>query len=277
MPKISKLVDRRKKVIDALRNKPMRHNELVKKVGIPEKTVDRILHELKFMRLAIKRKDGYWSWYEYSQIDLTLEEQEKLLEHAEKLKPSFDAILNREQEEDRKFAEKHLQTGYPVIYEKLVKFERLEAKLMKLRKSRAGKVLKKLEEKYVPEENLSIGFRFGKRPRKGWLRKIIPKETVLAKVDRPPYAFGPFDTLEEIKEIFTTFKVNARVSSGSSGKHYILGPIQLYELEKSIGIQNQMYEAFQELAGAICLLMLRVEHGTPLEGKCLLCPPLKHK
>jgi len=243
---------------------------------IPDKTLERLLKEyLKDWEL-VEKVDGYWSWYEYSRIDLTPDEQKIFLEHAQKLKPSFDAILSREQEEDRKFAEKHLQTGYPVIYEKLLKFERLEAKLMKLRKSREGQVLKKLESKYIPEEEI-FSFGWGKRPRKGWLRKIIPNEAVLVKKNRPPYGFGPFDTLDEIKEIFTTFKVQARVSEkGTSGGYFIWGPIQLEELEKSIKIQNQMYETFQELAGSIGLLMLKVDHGTPLEGKCLLCPPLTH-
>ena len=131
---------------------------------IPDKTLDRILKEyLSFWGLikkvdfmgkeipasqpadtSIKKRKGLWSWYETTRT-YNSRELELALERSRKLSIGLEAILaeipnlwtsseramewvRKIEHEGRKFkpfAEQHLKTGYPEIYEKVMLFRRL--------------------------------------------------------------------------------------------------------------------------------------------------------
>jgi len=50
-------------VIDKLQQRSWRFKELMVETEIPEKTLWRILKELEFYGLAVKKADGAWGWY----------------------------------------------------------------------------------------------------------------------------------------------------------------------------------------------------------------------
>ena len=149
-----------KKVIDALKEGPRKWTELKAKLGIPERTLSRILDYLQYWGLAKKHKEdgrfGRWSWYEHVRTYETREDYEIALKHSEELFLGLDAILAEEVnlwlllphplsdlkgknlltegKELKPFAEEHLKTGYPLMYEELIEFRKALSELRNLKK-----------------------------------------------------------------------------------------------------------------------------------------------
>jgi len=140
---------RRKRVLELFKERPYRYSELVKTTRLPEKTVDRILIDLRVLGLIIKRADGYWAWFEQLREPYrTKDEKDDALEHSRKLVPGLESILaeGRQSHSDavkseaeamkveveggprlKEFSELHLKTGYPALYEKLEEYRELRA------------------------------------------------------------------------------------------------------------------------------------------------------
>jgi len=147
-----------KKVINALREEPMKWSELKVELEIPERKLSRILEYLEECGLAKKHEDdgrfGRWFWYEYLKTYETREDYEIALRHSEELFLGLDAILAEEVNlwlalphplsdveepnvitegnELKPFAEEHLKRGYPATYEKLIEFRKPMSELQKL-------------------------------------------------------------------------------------------------------------------------------------------------
>ena len=138
----------------------MKWSELKAKLGLPERTLTRILDYLQYWGLAKKPKEqgrfGYWYWFEYVEPYKTREDYEMALKHSEELFLGLDAILAEEvnlwlllphsiadvtgrniitEGNDLKpFVEEHLKTGYPTIRRKLIEFRKPLSELRNLRK-----------------------------------------------------------------------------------------------------------------------------------------------
>ena len=147
-----------KKVIGALREEPREWSELKTELGIPERTLSRILEFLQDCGLAHKEdgRFGRWYWFEYLRTYETREDYGIALKHSEELFLGFDAILAEEvnlwlflphpiadvtgrnivtEGNDLKpFVEEHLKTGYPTIRRKLIEFRKPLSELRNLRK-----------------------------------------------------------------------------------------------------------------------------------------------
>ena len=226
-----------KKVIEALREEPIKWTELKTKLKIPERTLSRILEYLQDCGLAKKHKEdggrfGRWFWYEHLKTYETREDYEIALRHSEELFLGLDAILAEEinlclllphplsdlkgrnliteGNELKPFAEEHLKSGYPTIYKKLMEFREALSKLQKLK------------EHY------------------------------------------------NIKDVFSHFKVyredfpehlSARFKSPREDT-----PKPIKRLRK------QRLESFRELADHFLAITLKVKMGEPLRGSCQLCP-----
>lgn len=113
-----------KKIIDSLRQGKKTYSEL-KKLGIPEKSLDRALKEhLQYWGLA-EKKDNYWIWHENFRVFNSEGELERAVKHSMDLLPAFEKIRNFRfnfQDPLYKAAKEHLKS-YPETYQKLGKLE----------------------------------------------------------------------------------------------------------------------------------------------------------
>jgi hypothetical protein len=113
-----------KKVIDVLREGKKTWSEL-KKLGIPEKSLERALKEnLEYWGL-VEKKENYWIWYDKLRVFNSNQEYKVAIEHSQKLFPAFDEIRNfifRLQDFLYIATREHLRS-YPEIYQKLEKLE----------------------------------------------------------------------------------------------------------------------------------------------------------
>lgn len=142
---------KRKTVLQLLKEKNYRYTDLVNQTKLPQKTMDRILEELKTLGLIIKKNDGTWVSSEHIKKPYkTRSDYDVALEHSKKLLRALGAILAEDklgwvemsiaQESPRpgnaeafrieleseykgkslkEFAEAHLRTGYSSVYKKL--------------------------------------------------------------------------------------------------------------------------------------------------------------
>lgn len=170
---MGRLLDREKIkiVIEALRNKPMKWSELLEQTKIPEKSLHRILTEyLSFWGLVKKDEFGRWAWYDTIRTYKSKHDYELALNHSKMLIPGLRAILAedmdlylhlgssayvelREYEEESKllksFVEEHLRTGYPEVYDDVVKF-RENMEQVQLIEIEIEKEIKKMKNKTLP-------------------------------------------------------------------------------------------------------------------------------
>lgn len=144
-----------KKVIEALREGNKTYSELGS-LGIPEKTLDRILKDnLEYWGL-IKKEGSCWVWHENKQVFQSKADYELALKHSKNVilttsekqgldQTSIIAVLNElaffeDNEEafrkrwvsdyyfDRKYLLQHIKTGYPEILRLIQKYRELEIK-----------------------------------------------------------------------------------------------------------------------------------------------------
>ncbi|MGF3521895.1 MAG: hypothetical protein ACQXXJ_02215 [Candidatus Bathyarchaeia archaeon] len=135
-----------KKVVDALKTKPMSYSEL-KQLGIPEKTLSRVLRDyLEPMELVEKTEAGLWVWRQTQVTAKTEADFKALLRHSKKLTITsadfqrFDCMnpelavsmlafpeaftLDGEEAILNSCFKQHLKTGYPNVYKLLVKYRK---------------------------------------------------------------------------------------------------------------------------------------------------------
>lgn len=111
---------RMKPVIQALREGKKTWTELLK-LGVPEKTLHRILTDY-LMYWNLVRKDGrYWVWYENVKVFDSKHDYDLALEHSRKLLPAFESMLDigETQRHNLEFAAIQHLKSYPEIYTKL--------------------------------------------------------------------------------------------------------------------------------------------------------------
>lgn len=119
-----------KKIIDSLRQGKKTYSEL-KKLGIPEKSLDRALIEyLQYWGLA-ENIDGYWTWYEFSRV-FTPHNFDLAMKHSERLLFQFQTLVHHpdKNSQDLEYVamKEHLKS-YPEIYSKLEEYEKAFTKM----------------------------------------------------------------------------------------------------------------------------------------------------
>jgi hypothetical protein len=213
-----------KPVIDALRKGAKTWSELKElKPEISDSTLEKVLKEhLQYWELA-KEIDGQWYWYEYSRVFSSEQEYKIAVEHSRVLLSVFDDIVSISFDSQiplfRAVVE-HLETGYPQIYEKLVKF-------LNLMNEKNEELLRKYSQEI---KNLQMGY-----------------------VD---YEYHPFQLLQ----FLFCWKPK---------------PENLEMKNEMLSVLKPLFEVYRSLSGELSLLKLKIENGTPLEGRCFLCPKVK--
>lgn len=134
-------LDNYRKIIKALQEKPRSWSELEKETGVPKSSLDRILKFLESLGLIYKDKDmNMWFWYSHKLV-LNEKELELFKKHSKELLPGLALLLRNfgvtsislkkygfeeHDEKDRVILKKllecvykHLETGYPDLYQKI--------------------------------------------------------------------------------------------------------------------------------------------------------------
>ena len=218
---------RGKKVIDALREGKKSWSEL-RKLDIPEKTLQRILQDYLQYWGLVEKKEKYWVWYEYLRVFSSEGEYKAALEHSRKLLDTFDLMkMFCFDLEDPLFlsAKEHLRS-YPEIYKNLEKLE---------------EVTSQKNEELIQRISQSIN-----DPRK--------------RLDQ--YKYHPF----QIIPFLLTWNPSPDDVETRDNLVAALKP----DFE-------DCFQTYREFSGDVSLLKLKVEMGTPLEGKCFSCPKIKIK
>lgn len=290
-----------KKVVHALMKSKKTYSELLE-LGIPEKTLSRVLKDiLEFIGLA-KKENGYWTWYTYL-TEYNASELPFIVKHSKQLLPGLEALLAyrpqgryqittsdyvspEEIDQLKKYADSHLKTAiaYQPIYANLVKFKNLKSKLEKISTEGIDKMLRGLSGKIVTPDPFMLRTR-KKEPSQSWLRKLFPEWNVRTFKEDIPYLLGPFKTEEEILDLLGVSEVNHNgvFQTNKRKEWFVIGPVNLVlnsqkdlkTLDEFIQTKNLMMNVYQEFAGQIMTLIMRVEADQPLQGKCGGCPSFK--
>lgn len=130
LSKFTRAQERRKTVIEKLQQRSWHFKELMAETEIPEKTFSRILKELGFYGLAVKKSDGAWGWYLCRQA-FSPRDYELMIRHSEHIvfgdsevegieqAPPYALLQSYENETlEQRFPEfaGHLRTGYQDLF-----------------------------------------------------------------------------------------------------------------------------------------------------------------
>lgn len=223
-----------KKVINALRNGKKKYSELAE-LGIPEKTLTRILiNHLDFWGLAHKDDNGFWVWYEYTQV-LSPYQHKKKIEHSKKLIQRLDTspylmidlLAFASEKEDFEVFNllQHIKTAYKETYSLIENYKK--------------KMIATGLDHYVgyPKPILSHEFPSptfeGHMPVKVSARLEIPNIETLMAEQTQKEEMQKWDNDPKIKDLTNLRDV---------------------------------------LVGKLIFLKYQVKHGKPLDGVCNLCP-----
>lgn len=325
-------------IINALKEKDLYTRDLVA-LGISKRTVIRILEDYlqKWGLVEKNHKRGErWVWFERSKKQpwkgtplllniakdhthdllpgltaLLDDDSENFLKERNEIfeKPippiPFDddyEVIRRNQLFLSKFAEQHLKTGYPQIYDVLIDFRQLNREIANKTeeaKKRAniefmkkfGAFKKKPDDVELLEGNQKKNVRELIKERPEWGRSWGKDTGGL------PYVLGPFHTQKELQEIFKHLNLTfptpiistkyhppyiSRIIHYVSGKengtiaHYFVpGPVEAKiskEDEEKLNEQRILVkEKYGELAKQISVLKLQAKNQ-PLDGQCDICP-----
>jgi len=236
-----------KKVIDSLREGNKTWSDL-KKLGIPDKTLQRILKKnLEYFGLANK-EEGYWVWSEHSMVFDSTEEYKMAVEHSKRLIPSLRGLYKldvKSLNELHDCAKEHLR-NYPEIFEKFEKFEKVFNKRIRYllekhgSKIRGPNFLTILDPIKVKRKGT---FRFFSQTK--YKRRDVPFSI---RMEHPDMNYEEFKKTEEFKEV-----------------------MELRDFLEANGNFTKRFDDYKDLAGKIESLCLKIEWNNPLKGVCSLC------
>jgi len=266
------------KIIKYLREKGAASSEeLSMNVGARTRTYYRALNSLLEAEVVIKREDGFYCWYEFMEYVTFHNELEarEALNHSRNIAKGLRFLIGEEKGHiidvnyavDRGYLEHaimHLKTGYPEVYKGFYQAEKdrediLDAEARAMKRIR-GDVLVSHQVLY-PEHLVFIiledikGTLMGREPSFLESVKIVGDE-----VKSIGYSLAKKDAVDELRK-------------------FILEQEADIENRESCGIMINLgasyYKLRQSLEKEVKMLISIVENGSPLRGKCQLCPKVK--
>ena len=266
------------KIIKYLREKGAASSEeLSMNVGARTRTYYRALNSLLEAEVVIKREDGFYCWYEFMEYMTFHNELEarEALNHSRNIAKGLRFLIGEEKGHiidvnyavDRGYLEHaimHLKTGYPEVYKGFYQAEKdrediLDAEARAMKRIR-GDVLVSHQVLY-PEHLVFIiledikGTLMGREPSFLESVKIVGDE-----VKSIGYSLAKKDAVDELRK-------------------FILEQEADIENRESCGIMINLgasyYKLRQSLEKEVKMLISIVENGSPLRGKCQLCPKVK--
>ena len=236
-----------KKIIDAVKEKPLSWTDLKAITKLPDSTLNRYLVYLETWKLIKKDTAGYWNWYERVRTYETEHDYKTALEHSKKLTKTLEGFFGVSMIHPEWFQKQvvlsskacdalylsdmlreHLRTGYPLLFAKVMDFKTLIELRNKIGKELTFEGTKMEREKVV---------------------KYVAN-------------------FQRLKTYVIPKKYRSEVEKIVAG----VEPERLSFIEQT---DSNYDESLIQISSELRQLMFKVEHGEPLQGVCDLCPRSK--
>jgi len=251
--------------------------ELFNNAKTKKRTYYRALKCLLEANVVIKREDGFYCWYEYLEnVSFNNElEAKEWLNHSQNITKGLRLLTENEK---RRFKDNnslvnkdyyehaimHIKTGYPEIYKNYFQSEKDRKERLKLELNAKEKIKSGILASFqvlFPEH----------------LTFIILEDIKAILTGRVPAFFENLKIInEEVRSIGYTL---AKKGSFDDLQKFISKQEEESENRDSCGkiidLSARYYHLRQAFEKEINLLIRMVENGTPISGRCHLCPKIK--
>jgi hypothetical protein len=264
----------RRAVVDRLKKKPYKHDELRKALNIDNRmTLKRILDELKAYGILEKNNEGEW-YFVGLEPESEFEKKCKLV-HSQKLCRGLERlrntllVMNPRKAEDDSLVEavsEHIESGYSKISNTLKEYRKIVSEESGIAYLNFHEAFRNA--KLLTPENFWL-MEFIETGKKQFLGRFFP-EKQLKKQD-VPYAYS-FKDQKEVLQALEKANVDpqtVKMITNDMGDCWVLGPIPIEgDLEKV----NELLRLYSELCRGISFLEDQINLGEqPLKGSCRLC------
>jgi hypothetical protein len=269
------LVDAFVRAVEILREKgSVSSSDLLEVIG-SRRTAYRALEALKAAGL-VAEESGMYVWYEHAAVRTYESEAEfKMhLEHSRKLNLSLNRLaglhVNSSNETDgltyASYAKMHLSTGYPEIYKVHKEAEEVKAKIQEREKRLLdgvkGKLSLQSEIKY-PENVAKVVYEDIKSILTGHEPSFLSDFKVEGDdVNAGGYVLAKKVVADQVKEFLEE-------QEASTANRKLCGNI--------LTLENEYHKLRTGLEEELTRLVLQIESGTPLRGRCDICPEIRIK
>ena len=265
------------KIIKILREKGAASpEELMTSVGGRTRTYYRALKSLLQAGVVIRREDGFYCWYEfveYVTFDNELEAKEAL-NHSRNVAKGLRFLIGEEKgyavDDDfvdgnlLNYAILHLKTGYPGIFKDHFQAEKARDRVLDVEERTKDRIRSKIPASHqvlYPEHLVFIILEDIKGGLTGRATSFLEGlEIVGDEVRSAGYTLDKKDAFDAIKKFISDQEADV-VNRDSCGIMIDLGA--------------SYYKSRQNLEKEVKKIILMVENGSPLRGKCQLCPKIK--
>ena len=252
-------------------------SELIANVKAKKRTYYRALESLQEAEVVIKRDDGNFFWYEFIETRVFQNEfeAEEALNHSRNIAKGLRFLMGEEKryfkEEDVNvdrgyldFGIMHLNTGYPEIRRDYHQAESARKEMHDVEM----RVIKRITEGILPSHHVLYP---------DHLAHIIIEDIKDSLTGRTPsFLEGLRIDGDEVRSIGYTL---ASKDAFEELKDFIIKQEENKENREDCGYIIELgtgyYKLRQSLQKEISILIRMVENGTPLQGRCKICPKIK--
>ena len=252
-------------------------SELLEKVGSRKRTYYRALKCLQKAEVVVKRDNGYFCWYEFIETRVYNNEfeAEEALNHSRNIAKGLRFLMGGEKRYfgmgetnvDREYLDyaiMHLKTGYPEIHSDHHQAEKARNNMLDIEM----KVIKRITDDILPSHEVLYSEHLG---------SVIIEDIKATLTGRTPsYLEGLMIDGDVVRSIGYPL---AKKDAFEKVKEFIIKQEDDEDNRRDCGdiisLGARYYEFRQSLENEIGVLIRKVENGTPLEGKCHICPKIK--
>jgi len=253
-------------------------SRLMEKTQASRKTLYRALGTLKEAELVVE-KDGIYYYFEDIGVRVyeSKADHELALKHSEKLVLGLDYLVLHsmrggwvtppaEGERYKDYAIMHLKTGYRELSELYEKLESIRRSIDTEKEAFQEKFREKLLNEFpseilYPAQVFTVVYEDIMNVLRGSKHSFLGD----FKVEDRKARCGAYALAEE--ELAERLKIFLEQEEASKEN--------IDHCRKIAGLENQYFETRSKFDKEIELLKLRVENGTPLQGRCSICPNIK--
>jgi hypothetical protein len=249
-----------KQIIEELQSESLTFSELEHNLDIPKKSLARYLNDLSYWKLIIKDDTGRWTWYENIRWYISRELVEIALTHSFNLLPALEFFLVLD-----------YATVYPnpkdYVDEQIVSIVRKYNSTIGTDDA--------LENQDYVEQHLRTGYSKLYKTILRYRQLIEKRKETLREfsVTRKRLNTLPSSIIYDIQRGIMQYQSPSWWQFWKSAPSEQI-PEEIQIFLKDFGqIDSEITQTYEYVAGRIGLLIKQVRHGTPLKGRCTICPP----